>query len=309
MEMDGIGNIYLNGLCEGWIDLDPGEGEVIFNEGGLHNNYLSKLNSNGEFLWGMVWDEYAGSFYDMAVTESGTIYLSGTFTGTRDFEPGPGESMLTSNEPWMDVVLCSFNSNGGFRWCLSYGTDFIDPWAYIETDPDGNLYITSYFIGTIDLDPGPGVDVHTNNNLGDGYLIKLNAGGEFQWSRVWTSTQHVSGRSVAIDGNDVYITGSFRETADFDPGPGTWNFAAVGTTDTFLSKFSSEGDFQWAYKWSLGSGGEYSTDISLSNNEYIYIIGNYLVPTSYYHSVPKGCPPPSAYYDVFLLRYPPFAEL
>ncbi|MCP4785811.1 MAG: hypothetical protein GY878_19890 [Fuerstiella sp.] len=55
------------------------------------------------------------------------------------------------------------------------------------------------------------------------------------------------GYSVAVDSSgNVYTTGKFYGTVDFDPGAGTTNLTSNGGTDVFVSKLDSSGDLVWA---------------------------------------------------------------
>ena len=55
------------------------------------------------------------------------------------------------------------------------------------------------------------------------------------------------GYSVAVDSSgNVYTTGYFAATADFDPGAGTTNLTSNGNYDGFVSKLDSSGDLVWA---------------------------------------------------------------
>jgi hypothetical protein len=40
-------------------------------------------------------------------------------------------------------------------------------------DSSGNSYVTGYFSGTVDFDPGSGVDSHTSNGGYDVFLSKF----------------------------------------------------------------------------------------------------------------------------------------
>jgi hypothetical protein len=45
---------------------------------------------------------------------------------------------------------------------------------------------------------------------------------------------------VDLAGN-IYTTGTFRGTADFDPGPGTFNLTSSGGNEVFVSKLVQTG--------------------------------------------------------------------
>ena len=53
--------------------------------------------------------------------------------------------------------------------------------------------------------------------------------------------------SIGIDANgNVYTSGNFYGTSDFDPGPDTYNMTSAGNSDIFVAKFDACGNFVWA---------------------------------------------------------------
>jgi hypothetical protein len=55
------------------------------------------------------------------------------------------------------------------------------------------------------------------------------------------------GNSIAIDNKgNIFTTGSFRESVDFDPGIGMANLSAIGESDIFIQKLDENGNFLWA---------------------------------------------------------------
>ncbi|HCK21536.1 MAG TPA: hypothetical protein DHW15_05080, partial [Bacteroidetes bacterium] len=52
----------------------------------------------------------------------------------------------------------------------------------------------------------------------------------------------VTSKSIGLDSaGNVYASGDYWETADFDPGPDTSNLTSLGSTDIFITKLDSAG--------------------------------------------------------------------
>lgn len=70
---------------------------------------------------------------------------------------------------------------------------------------------------------------------GFGFAFGIGAGGDD------------GGNAIAVDSSgNIYVTGAFQGTADFDPGPGVANLASAGGFDVFVAKYTSGGALVWA---------------------------------------------------------------
>jgi hypothetical protein len=88
----------------------------------------------------------------------------------------------------------------------------------VVVDSSGNVYITGSFRGTADFDPDGTGDNHLSAGEEDIFLTKINSDGSYGWTKTMGGGDRDYGQSVAVYGSDnIYITGSFRGTADFDP--------------------------------------------------------------------------------------------
>ena len=92
----------------------------------------------------------------------------------------------------------------------------------------------------------------------------LFASGDFAWAKGMGGTGDDAGYSIIVDSNNnVYTTGSFKGTADFDPGPGTFNLTSAGVNyNIFVSKLDNNGDFVWAKNMG-GTSGDFGFGIAV----------------------------------------------
>src|SRR5690606_18124577 len=122
---------------------------------GLEDVFVAKYNSDGNFIWGkQIGGAESEIVYYHTVDDSGNIYLTGSFLGTLDFDPGPGTSQLTS-AGMHDVFISKMDSSGNFEWAKQIGGPANDEGFSINVDNLGNVYVSGYFEGTADLNPGP----------------------------------------------------------------------------------------------------------------------------------------------------------
>ncbi|MBK8192110.1 MAG: hypothetical protein IPK76_02365 [Lewinellaceae bacterium] len=65
-------------------------------------------------------DDEGGS---ISIDVSGNIYTAGYFTGTADFDPGPGIFNLTSpgNEYARNIFISKLDASGNFVWAKTLG--------------------------------------------------------------------------------------------------------------------------------------------------------------------------------------------
>ncbi|MBL0097072.1 MAG: SBBP repeat-containing protein, partial [Bacteroidetes bacterium] len=60
-------------------------------------------------------------------------------------------------------------------------------------------------------------------------MTKLNSSGNFVWARRFAGVENVEVLSIATDpSGNIYTTGRFSGTVDFDPGAGVSNLSSGG---------------------------------------------------------------------------------
>ena len=95
--------MYVLGLYYGTVDFDPGPGTSIIS--GLRDwSVITKFDSDGNFNYAAPFAGYS-SGRRIVTDPSESIYVTGGFGGTVDFDPGPGVYNLTEGRGWTDCFV------------------------------------------------------------------------------------------------------------------------------------------------------------------------------------------------------------
>ena len=123
---DPLGNLYTTGSFQDSIDIDPGAGSIWLKSTGKLDYFIQKLDPEGYFTWatrtGGTLNEEAKS---IAVSSTGTVHTAGYFTGTTDFDPGPGTSNM-SPSVGKTAFVQKLNQPDVFPNTVFHGTVFHD---------------------------------------------------------------------------------------------------------------------------------------------------------------------------------------
>ncbi len=271
--VDAPGNVYTTGYFNGTADFDPGAGVSNLTSAGNRDIFISKLDASGNFMWAKAMGGTSSDVgYDFAVDTSGNVYITGSFQGTVDFDPGAGTATLTSAGD-RDVFIQKLDASGNFTWAKQIGDTSSDAGLSITVDALGNVYTTGFFEGATDFDPGAGTFNLTSAGNWDIFIQKLDASGNFLWAKRMGGTLFDSGDSIAVDASgNAYTTGSFSGTTDFDPGAGTFNLTSAGSADIFVSQLDASGEFMWA-KQMGGTGYDTGHSIAVDASGTAYTTG------------------------------------
>jgi len=251
IDLDQNGNVCCTGYFAGTgIDFDPGAG-LSTPPSNATGEYIVKLDSLGSFIW-VKYTSHVISWGFASPNSIKTdiynnIYTTGTFKGHADFDPGPDTLLLdgyASGDRW--AFIQKLDENGNLLWAKSYGrANKLEP-LVITTDTFGNVYSTGVLYDSADLDPGPDTLIYytySNSSLSSmgAYLQKLNSNGDLLWAGV---LQGNLGKSVGLclitdDASNVYLTGYYDDTVDFNPGPGVYNQTTPNSRDnSYILKLS-----------------------------------------------------------------------
>ncbi len=271
--VDASGNVFTTGSFDNTTDFDPGPGVLnLTATGSVSDIYLSKLNANGDLVWAFsLGCLTSGAGTGIATDAAGNVYVAGYFSGTVDFDPGPGTTNLTGGGRF----LCKYDTNGNLIWALALASTLsVD--LPMAVDAADNLYITGSFSTTADFDPGAGTFNMTSAGSSDIFILKLSSSGTFIWARRMGSTSLDRANALVLDATgNVHLTGSFNGTVDFDPGAGTVNLTSAGATDAFIQKLDNAGNYIWARRVGGTSALDNGNGIALDGGNNVLITGRF----------------------------------
>ncbi len=269
---DSAGNVYVAGSMEGTVDFDPGPGTTNLSG----DAFVAKYTPSGALVWARTLSGTFGSADGaMTVDAAGNVYITGSFTDTVNFNPGSGTFNLSSPNAYSVFVL-KLDASGGFVWACQLAASDSSEGRGITVDKSGNVYVTGAFSESIDLNPGPGVlDVTTRGDW-DSFIVKLDGSGNFVWGDRFGGDGDDTAYAVAVDSSgNVYGTGYFNSTANFDPGSGTANLVAGESLTAFVVKLDSGGNYVWAEAFAGSSGASQGCGIAVDSSGNVYTTGNF----------------------------------
>lgn len=246
------------------------------------NLMVNSLSAQNVHWGGVINTTYNDYIYDLQADNEGSLIICGQFSGTVDFDPGPGvANLITTSANNSDIFLAKYDSTGNYLWAHRFGVNFFyDEGDRVAVDDSGNIFITGMFGSSVDFDPHP-VNTATISAPGNArarFLAKYDAAGNFiavkqvgnAVGNLPSSQDGQSGLGCDADGN-VYMSGFYGTSLAI--GPGT-TLPVSGLSDNYFSKFDSQLNLIWAYR--LGSSGtEYSQGMFVHPSGKIIVLGSF----------------------------------
>lgn len=276
---DAQGNKYITGTFEQTANFAKSHIDADINRtsAGGKDIFIMKMNNSNQ----VVWVKRIGGTYDEEVSaitvKDNMIYLTGNYKGTVDFNPNSGTFNMVSAGNTSDIFVLKLDTTGVISWAKTIGSaTAYDIGNGITVDNANNVLVTGYYSGTADFDPNAGVFNMTSYAIADIFVLKLTSAGNFVWAKSIGSASDDVGVDIITDNsNNVYHTGYFKFTADFDPGPGIYNLTTSGgatNNDGYIQKLDPNGNHLWTGHLK-GTGNDKPSRITKDIAENIYVSG------------------------------------
>ena len=234
IDVDATGDVY---ICGGILSArhDP--------PAGRSDAFVSRFNRDGHQLWTRQYgSDERDSANAVAAGPGGAVYVVGTTDGAFG-ETSAGRS---------DAYLCRLSADGEVVWHRQVGTSVYDKGLGVDTDGEGNVYIT---IET-NRYPDPICPCQDRRGPSRSYLMKFDEDGNDLWIRKCPTERAVD---VAADAEgSAYILGPTESDA--------------GDQDVLLAKFDGDGNVKWTSAFGT-AGREYGRSVA-TGPAGVYIVGS-----------------------------------
>ncbi len=239
---DPAGNIYTAGYAGAALDGQPFAGNFDI--------YLMKHDSAGSWQWtkefGFANDDIG---WAVATDRFGYIYITGSVRGALGGQTRPGTA---------DVFIRKYDANGTNLWTRLLGSPDVDEGYGIACDSAGNVFVTGYCQGIIDV---------TNTYLGNGdnFLAKYDTDGNRLWLKEWGTFNKDTGNALATDAaGNVYLAGYTTGAL--------YSSVKLGERDLFFAKFDPAGNLLWGQQMGT-SGHDEAYGIATAPSGDVYVAG------------------------------------
>jgi hypothetical protein len=275
IDVDADDNVYIAGSFKSAAsDFDPGTPYVNWPPHGDHDGYLAKYTPDRQYEWSFILGDDGNDEITTIHVLGNTIYTLGKYQYNPDLDPGPDTAQVSGGIA-TEVFVAKYTTDGDYisSFVLVDGINARD----MAIDDSGNILLCGNFGGTVDFDPSANDEILISQN-GDCFLAKYDSNGNFLWVKVIESQTTYTLSKIVFDDNDnIFYAGEFASLIDLDPSAGVSNFTALGSTDCFLAKYDSNGNYEWGTSFEGGVVGDYSTleAIDVGSNGNICVTGTF----------------------------------
>jgi len=282
---------------------------------GGHDILLMRISAVGTCDWaismGSATDDEG---HDLAVDVNGDVLMTGSFSGTVDFDPGPGTATLISRGG-LDGFVARYASDGTFRSVAQFGGLGDDVGNAIALRSDGDVMVAGTFSGTAVFGSTLAPQLLESFGGVDFFLARLAPTLGLEWAihGGGAGNDAISTGGIAIASNGVtYVAGTFTGTASVGPGAGSQLLVSHGDADVFIADYDENGTWASFARTFGGTGTESVASFARDASGNLFLGGSFqgsvdFDPGAGTHVVNSLSASPAA--DAYVLSLTPAGDL
>jgi len=227
--------------------------------------FISQLNNNANEEWIVQseGDSGYGDIIGMETDQSGNFYTYGYASSEMDYfgEIIQKGTFLSKHKPDGEIIWIKQFVDFSLYFNYSYG-------SYLVIDSvTQSVFITGTFNKPLII---PDITTLTPEEDGSIFIIKYDFDGNYQWSLQEDFSGDLLCLTPDYSGN-IILSGTFYGTINI----GNSILTAAGGDDIFISKYNTNGEFQWAIRAGGDEGPDYSGLVSTDALSNIYLTGEF----------------------------------
>lgn len=268
------GEFIISGTFSGIVDFDPNATTANLTATGSDMfiarysstfNYMNAYRNNGISITDVNYDN-----------SNSMIFLTGNFSGSLDADFTSATSTLSSSSGTLsDVYISKYDIGFNHQWTKQFGGTTGNRYGKKLVTTGNEVILTGYHYGTVDLDPSASNSIVTCAG-GSDYFVSILSGstGTFINGFNIGGVNDEIAMDIGVDNSsNIYISGVFTGTTDFDPSINSTILTTNGNDDIFYTKYSINGNFIFANK--VGAAGNQGvSEIAISSPDNLYLAAN-----------------------------------
>jgi hypothetical protein len=234
--VDDSGYVYVQGRFQMSVDCNPCC-YTLTAAAGWPDGLTAKYDSAGVFQWAFRTGNTSSvdDTYKIRQDASGNLVFLGRFTGTLDVDPDTSVYNI-STTALANAYIAVVDRNANFIRALHLKGDE-SKITWMGFDSTGCLYISGYFDGMTDFDPGPDYFYVQTNGDRDFFFSKYDPDYNHLWTKTIGSKDYDLQYAFATCGDGAfYGVGGVTDTTDFEPGGGA-NIVVPINYDMYVAKW------------------------------------------------------------------------
>lgn len=243
--------LYVTGKYEGkadHINWNTNTAPVIKDGKSGSDVFITRFNNAGTNFWvDVLGGDEDDIGMDIGLDAKDNAYVVGTFSGDADLDPKYTHHEVTSRGH-EDIFVVTVTLTGAPKdlstWYM--GGPGTEGNPKIQVESDGSYYVTGTFERNANFNAIDSTQSLISNGGSDLFIAYYGPSPayRFQWAfNIGGIANDELGGITHDSSGNIYITGAFSASADFDPGPGDTQLTSSGQKDIFVAQYTSQMQF------------------------------------------------------------------
>jgi len=270
--VDSNGNIFTTGIINDSVNFST---SIVpdWHIGKKRDGFLAKYNAEGNLIWAHHFGVLSeGS--DIAVDKDQNIVIVGHAQDPIDFDFGP-HSNIKGNDSY--AFIAKYTNSGTFLWVKILKSNTSIRNLDLDLHPSGRIAVTGTFKTDVIVDNST---VLTSTDLSI-FIAQISPQSNILSIKSIQDISNLGGLPHIKFGknNDLFVSGIFGGTVDFDLNSTTHYIQSQTTCDRFLARYNWSGDLLWVFPINVNEHGGLVTyrtiDLTITEDNEVLLIGNY----------------------------------